>query len=46
MQAIAGKLPVLGATVTAYDPEVDRERKGLAAGLEIIAMLGKLGQGS
>ena len=45
VQAIAGKLPVLGATVTAYDPEGDPERKGLAVGLELIAMLGKLGQG-
>ncbi len=46
VRAISGKLPLLGATVTAYDPEADRERKALAVGLEFIAMLGKLGQGS
>ena len=45
VRAIAGKLPVLGATVTAYDPAADPEGKGLAVGLELIAMLGKLGQG-
>ncbi len=38
------KLPVLGATVTAYDPETDRESKGLAVGLELIVALGKLGK--
>jgi len=45
VEAIAGELPVLGATVTAYDPETDRESKGLAVALELIAALGKLGQG-
>ena len=45
VQAIAGKLPVVGATVTAYDPAADPEGKGLEVGLELIAMLGQLGQG-
>lgn len=45
VRAIAGKLPLLGATLTAYDPEADRERRGLAVGLDLIAMLGALGRG-
>ncbi len=44
VQTVALKLPVLGATVTAYDPQADRERKGLAVGLDLIAMLGQLGR--
>jgi len=38
----AKELPLLGASVTAYDPEADPERKGLEAGIELLGQLARL----
>lgn len=42
IESIAEKFPIAGASVTAYDPEVDRENKGLAAGLDLISLIVKV----
>lgn len=38
----AGGLPLLGASVTAYDPEADPDKKGLEAGVELLGQLARL----
>ena len=42
IESIAAKFPILGASVTAYDPEMDPENKGLAAGLDLIPLIVKV----
>ena len=41
IESIAAKFPILDASVTAYDPEMDGENKGLAAGLDLISLIVK-----
>ncbi|MCH7677275.1 arginase family protein [candidate division KSB1 bacterium] len=41
IESIAAKFPISGASVTAYDPEMDPENKGLAAGLDLISLIVK-----
>ncbi len=40
IQNITAKFPILGAAITAYDPEMDPENKGLAAGLDLVSLIG------
>ncbi|MCH8980557.1 arginase family protein [candidate division KSB1 bacterium] len=42
IESIAAKFLILGASVTAFDPEMDLKNKGLAAGLNLISLIGKL----
>ena len=42
IQKVAIKLPIVGASVTAYDPEMEPENKALTVGLELISLIGKL----
>lgn len=48
LRAIADAYPVVGASITAYDPACDRNDKGAECGLDIIEFLGNVahGQGS
>lgn len=42
VRTIAAKFRILGASVTAYDPDSDIADKGLAAGLGLICLLGEV----
>ena len=44
VQTIAAKFRILGASVTAYDPDSDIADKGLAVGLGLISLLGEVAQ--
>ncbi len=39
VRTVASRLPVVGGTVSAYDPAFDPEARGLALGLELIELL-------
>ncbi len=41
IESVAAKFPILGASISAYDPEMDPENKGLAAGLDLISHIVK-----
>jgi arginase len=41
-RAAAEGLPLVGASVTAYDPETDPEQKGLDTGVELLTLLARL----
>lgn len=42
LRTAASRFPVVGATVSAYDPSCDPERSGAAAAVELIGLLGEL----
>ncbi len=42
IRTIAGQLRLVGASVTAYDPDCDVDDKGLNAGLSLIELLAQL----
>ncbi len=45
LRTVADAYPVVGASITAYDPACDRDDRGAATGLDIVEFLGNVAHG-